>query len=709
MNLPCIESDHCFILLSFSYSGGICLGFQVPPIETQPILIPSACLFSSLSPVALSAFLSLSGLTVPEAQSAVIDTSVLDASNLLAKEPEFKRAAYDVIFLITELPHHGSLSLPDGPVNRKHPYFLQSDLTEGGLEYSHHGSGTLNDHFRFNAWLRHVAVNSLQPPRKGEELVVSGTFNVTVSDSNEMPPQLVSQGTVLQVLHNSPMMLSQEHLNAVDPDSSPDEITYEVLYGSSGGFVANVRNRRVPVTRFTQADINDGQLMFIANGTNSPGTLDLSISDGHNPPIFTSLEVMILPATTWATNQTPLEIAQEVNMASLSQDHLLGASGKGELHTFYRLIRDPQFGQVRVNQNPARDFSHKQLDNGEVTFTFTDFTSPKDEFQFIATSGGVNISGMVNVTVRALVKTQEDILWPRGTTVVLDTSILDASELANETKSIPVFKILRRPQDSHFVKVPRDKGDHPISIDAFNQHDLEMGLVALEIWDAEDSGRNLQQDSFQFELVAEGVPPAMASVTYTTEAFNASSTYGVTLLRVPDLQDNSHSPTTQSITPSSQTLTSWPQGSEAPGPMPSKPPALPTARAGHGVTTNASPTERGKLIRFIEANMFSVILPICLILLLLALILPLLFYLHKRNKTGKHNVQGTPPKYKNGTVGDQETFRKTDPNQAIPLMTVNTLEAKGPVSKGPGGQQDPELLQYCRTSNPALKNSQYWV
>uniref|UniRef100_A0ACB8E5K1 Uncharacterized protein n=2 Tax=Sphaerodactylus townsendi TaxID=933632 RepID=A0ACB8E5K1_9SAUR len=679
-----------------------------PSTTTDPYILRLSVSFEISCPRHTTQLWRNKGLVVPEAQSAVIDTSVLDASNLLAKEPESKRAAYDVIFLITELPQYGSLSLPDGPVNRRHPYFLQSNLKEGGLEYAHHGSGLLDDHFKFNAWLRGAAVESLQPPQKGEEVVISGTFNITVSDSNEMPPELITQGGVLQVLHNSPVVLSQEYLNVMDPDSSPGEIQYEVLSGSSNGFVVNVLNKQVPLTHFTQADINDGHLMFIANKTNSPRTLDLSISDGRNPPIFTSLEVMVLPATTWATNQTPLEIAQEVNMAPLSQGHLLGASERGDPNTFYRLIRDPQFGQVQVRQKPAGDFSQKQVDDKEVTFTFTDFTSPKDEFQFIATSGGVNISGTVNVTVKALVKSQEEILWPRGTTIVLNTDVLDASELANRTKSVPVFKILRAPRGSHFVKVFRDKGDHPTPIDAFDQRDLERGMVALEIWD-EDSRPGLQQDSFQFELVAEGVPPALASVTYSTEAFNSSTTYGATLLHAPDLQDGHHRPATQSTAPSSTTHASWLQGSEAPGHGSSKPPVRPTAWAGHGATTSASPAEKGTLLSFIEANMFSVILPICLILLLLALILPLLFYLHKRNKTGKHDVQGTPPKYKNGTVGDQETFRKTDPNQAIPLMTVNTLEAKGPVSKGPAGQQDPELLQYCRTSNPALKNSQYWV
>lgn len=101
--------------------------------------------------------------------------------------------------------------------------------------------------------------------------------------------------------------------------------------------------------------------------------------------------------------------------------------------------------------------------------------------------------------------------------------------------------------------------------------------------------------------------------------------------------------------------------------------------------------------------MFSVIIPVCLVLLLLALILPLFFYLRKRNKTGKHNVQVLAAKPRNGLASDTETFRKVEPGQAIPLTTV---PGQGPP---PGGHPDPELLLFCRTPNPALKNGQYWV
>uniref|UniRef100_A0A8D0HBK5 Chondroitin sulfate proteoglycan 4 n=1 Tax=Sphenodon punctatus TaxID=8508 RepID=A0A8D0HBK5_SPHPU len=625
------------------------------------------------------------GLRIPEAQSAVINNSVLDASNFLTKVPESKRASYDVVFLVTELPRHGVLSVTDGPVSDDHPYFRQSDLDAGELEYAHHGSGTLEDHFRFKAWLQPKAMKSTQPPQEGGGLVISEMVNITVRDSNEVPPKLAKQRQTLKVIQGSSVTLSQDHLNIVDPDSSPEEIKYTVLKDSFSGFLASTRDKQVSIRHFTQADVNAGHLMFIANGTRSPGPLDLRISDGHNPPIFTSLEIEILPETK-VISQTPLEVPQSLNVASLSRDHLLGASVQGDQNTLFRITRDPLFGQVRVNQKPARDFSQKQVDRGEVTFTFTELTSSQDEFHFISMSGGANISGIVNVIVKALVRMKQGILWPRGTTVLVDTSILDASELAKRTQSIPSFAIIQATQGSHFVKVSGDKENLPVAIDAFTQKDLEGGLIWLEVMEMKDNGSSLQNNSFLFELTAEGVPPALESLAYITEPYNSSAVYGTTLLTAPHLPDQ--------------------------GDIGVKPKIHPTAWPGHKATTSPSPVEGGTFLSFIEANMFSVIIPICLIILLLALILPLLFYLHKRNKTGKNNVQGTNFKAKNGTVADQETFRKTsDPNQAIPLMNVNTSEAKGsgPTGKGPGGQQDPELLQYCRTSNPTLKNNQYWV
>ncbi|XP_014799773.1 PREDICTED: chondroitin sulfate proteoglycan 4 [Calidris pugnax] len=637
------------------------------------------------------------GLQLSRAQRAEINTLVLDASNLLSQIPVPERATHDVVFLVTGLPAHGQLLVSGMSLEQSRPFFLQSDLATGRLAYAHGGDGISEDSFRFKAWLRPQTEQSIRPPQEG--VVISEAFNITVTSSSSKPPQVVKRQEVLRVPPGSVVTLSQEYLDVADPSGAPEKMVYSILQRPLAGHLANAHSPQEPINRFTQADVNAGHVVFVATGIHAPGSLALSLSDGHHPPTLTSLEIEVLPAVSTTASPVLLEVPQDVNRALVSQRHLLGTMQRGAGNVLYRITRDPRFGQVQVNRKPARAFSQKQLDRGEVTFTFTNLTSPEDSFQFLATSRAVNRTGVVNVTVRALVKAQPGSVWPRGTTALLDTSVLDASELANRTKSIPVFKIRRAPHGSRLVRASRDPGQSITPIETFSQSELEQGLVGLEMLDAGEADQPLQSDSFTFELAAAGVPPALASLGYSIEPYNASKAYGVTLLTAP----GAPSP------PVSQ-----PQGTAQSSPNASELGIPPTNWLGPGATTSPSPVEGGTFLSFIEANMFSIIIPICLIFLLLALILPLLFYLHKRNKTGKHHVQGTPSsKTKNGAVPDQETFRRTDPNQGIPLTTVNALESKGtgppPKGAGPGAPPDPELLQYCRTSNPPLKNNQYWV
>ncbi|KFQ26632.1 Chondroitin sulfate proteoglycan 4, partial [Mesitornis unicolor] len=632
------------------------------------------------------------GLQLARAQRAEISTSVLDASNLLSQIPVPGRAAHDVVFLVTELPAHGELLVAGAPLEQSQPFFLQSDLATGRLVYAHGGDGVSEDRFSFKAWLWPRVQQSIRLPQEG--VVISETFNITVASSSK-PPQVVRRQEVLRVSPGSMVTLSQEYLDVADPSRSPEAMVYSILQRPLTGHLANARNPRKPVHRFTQADVNAGHVVFVATGSHAQESLALSLFDGHHPPTLTSLEIEVLPAVSTTASPVLLEVPQDLNRASMSHDHLLGGAPLGSGNVLYRITRDPRFGQVQVNQKPARGFSQKQLDRGEVMFTFTDLTSPEDSFQFLAMSRAANRSRVVNVTVRALVKARPGSVWPRGTTALLDTSVLDASELANRTKSVPVFKIRSAPQGSRLVRISRDPGQPITPIETFSQRELEQGLVGLEVLDAEETDQPLQSDSFVFELAAAGVPPALASLGYSIEPYNASKAYSVTLLTAP-LAPSSPAP--------QDTAWSSPNASELGMP--------PTTWPSPGATT--SPVEGATFLSFIEANMFSIIIPICLIFLLLALILPLLFYLHKRNKTGKHHVQGTPSsKAKNGAVPDQETFRRMDPNQGIPLTTVNSLEGKGtgppPQGTGPGPPPDPELLQYCRTSNPPLKNNQYWV
>ncbi|XP_020031479.2 chondroitin sulfate proteoglycan 4 [Castor canadensis] len=611
------------------------------------------------------------GLWVPEGQRAKITVVTLDASNLLASVPAPQRPEHDVLFQITQFPTRGQLLVSEEPLHAGRPHFLQSELAAGQLVYAHGGGGTQQDGFRFRAHLQGPAGTSVAGPQTSE------AFIITVRDVNERPPR--PQASIpLRLTQGSRAPVSRAQLSVVDPDSAPEEIEYEVQRAPHSGFLILAGGSPGPVTHFTQADVDAGRLAFVANGSSVAGIFQLSMSDGASPPLPMSLAVDILPSAIEVQHRAPLEVPQALGRSSLSRQQLQVVSDREEPDAAYRLTQGPLYGQLLVRGQPASAFSQLQVDQGDVVFAFTNFSSSHDHFTVLALARGINASATVNVTVRALLHVWAGGPWPQGATLRLDSTVLDAGELANRTGSVPRFRLLAGPRHGRVVRVSRARTEPRSSqfVEQFTQQDLEDGKLGLELGRPEGRSPGPAGDSLTLELWARGVPPAVASLDFATEPYDAARPYGVALLSVPEAAR------TEAGKPDSSTPTGEP-GTAASSPVPT------VARSG--------------FLGFLEANMFSVIIPVCLVLLLLALILPLLFYLHKRNKTGKHDVQVLTAKPRNGLASDTETFRKVEPGQAIPLTAV---PGQGPPS---GGQPDPELLQFCRTPNPALRNGQYWV
>ncbi|KAM6202169.1 chondroitin sulfate proteoglycan 4 [Rhynchocyon petersi] len=638
-----------------------------PPAPDMAATLTVTVTFEAACPQRASRLWTNKGLWVPEGQRAEITVTSLDASNLLASVPAPQRPQYDVLFQVTQFPTRGQLWVSEEPIHARRPHFLQSELAAGQLVYAHGGGGSQQDSFRFRAHLQGPAGASVVGPQTSE------AFVITVRDTNEWPPQL--QASVpLRLTRGSRAPISRAQLSVVDPDSAPSEIEYKVQRAPHNGFLSLAGGRLGQVTHFTQADVDAGRLVFTANGSSVTGTFQLSMSDGASPPLPVSLHVDILPSTIEVPLQAPLEIPQASGRAPLSRQQLQVVSDREEPDATFHLTQSPKFGHLLVGGKNATTFSQLQVDRGQVVFAFTNFSSAHDHFTVLALARGANTSATVNVTVKALLHMWEGGPWPQGATLLLDPTILDAGKLANLTGSVPRFRLLAGPQHSRVVHVPQAQTDprDRRPVEHFTQKDLEDGKLGLEVGKLPGPAG----DSLTLELWAQGVPPAVASLDFATEPYSTARPYQVVLLNVPEATR------TEAGKPESSTPTS------TPGPAASS--AMPT-------------TARAGFLGFLEANMFSVIIPVCLILLLLALILPLLFYLRKRNKTGKHDVQILTAKPRNGLASDTETFRKVDPGQSIPLTTVPSQ------GHPPGSQPDPELLQFCRTPNPALKNGQYWV
>ncbi|XP_051548746.1 chondroitin sulfate proteoglycan 4-like [Myxocyprinus asiaticus] len=640
------------------------LALSSPPATELHYTLPVSVSYYAANRNVSSQLWKNKGASVVQGQSKVIDNSVLDGSNLLASLPEQKRAGQDIVYEMRQFPVHGRLKLRGSDLPRDVPYFLQDDVTRGDLEYYHDDSGESSDSFSFRVRLN-PSGHTLQA--QPGALVLEEIFLISIRQRDSNPPELANLDQLLEALQGSTTIISKNYLNTVDQDSTPDEVRFTISKGPSNGYLIYT-DTGDKIRQFSQEDVNVGRVAFVSDGSLSDGFIEFTVSDGKyqtNPYV---LHIGILAKSLILNKAPEIHVKQGDDETLITEDMLsTSTGGPVEEEVLYKITNVPKYAAVMVDRQPTSAFTQKQIKQGRVSVRFIKSTSPRDSVAFVARSQAANISSVLNITVKPLAKVAQNPLFPRGATILVDKRLLDASALANKTRSSPTFSMIQQPQGARFVKRGGPVDGQPVS--SFTQRDLDEGRVALEILNT-TGGQNIGgqvQDEARFLLKAHGVPPAECVLLFKTAPYDPSGVYGGTLLEVPPTvssSDNSHA---------GQPEPRWRGDGDTPS-----------------IGTTATPVVSRR------NTLWAILIPILVILLLMLAAALLAYYLVRRNKTGKHNVQTMAAKPKNGEVS-QETFRKTDPANNIPMSNMD--------SKG----ADPELIQHCRTTNPALKKKQYWV
>ncbi|XP_029289259.1 chondroitin sulfate proteoglycan 4 [Cottoperca gobio] len=624
------------------------------------------------------------GLDIVQGQRKTIDDSIIDASNLLSIIPEDKRGDVDVVFQIKRFPDHGRITLGGQDLPRNAPSFMQEDVAQGKLEYLHDDSGASFDSFSFRARLKSESDSIASP---AESVVLEEIFNIAIKRRGSDSPELVTIDMLLEVLQGSLTVLTQKHLNTQDEDSPPDEVHFKVTKAPSNGRLVDSLTMD-PISEFTQEMVNRGQVGFVSDGSLAEGFMEFIVSDGEHQTEPHTLHVGILARTLILDKAPEIKVKQGDDETLVSEEMLKATTGGPvEEDILYKITSVPKYAAVMVDRQPTSAFTQKQIKEGRVSVRFVKSTSPRDSVAFVARSRAANVSSVLNITVQPLANIAQDPLLPRGALVQLDRKLLDATPLANKTRTSPTFTVIQQPQGARFVRSGGPGAGQPV--DTFSQKELDEGRVAMEILNsASGSQGSVSQDEARFLLKAHGVPPAECVLSFQTGPYNASGVYPATLLRIPsevpskdsnDLPDVAGSPRSTPPSPRWKGNMDWPNG-DAP------------------TTISSGSSSEGKPHVSRQNNFWSILIPILVILLLLLLAAILAYYLIRKNKTGKHDVQTAASKPKNGEVATSaETFRKTDPANNIPMSSMDSKDA------------DPELLQHCRTTNPALKKNQYWV
>ncbi|XP_052599261.1 chondroitin sulfate proteoglycan 4-like isoform X1 [Peromyscus californicus insignis] len=341
----------------------------------------------------------------------------------------------DCEFILLEPPNHGYIESSSFP-RVKLMKFSRKQVEQGLIYYVHNGSEESLDSLTVLANSSELGKQSL--PR---------TLFVTVESVNDQIP-VITANKILQVWVNSVTEMTRDDLCAEDGDSSPQDLVYWVTPPSNG----HLALKSVPgrsVQNFTQAQIDEGQLVFVHSGAMSGG-FNFQVTDGLNfaprqifsitaRALIISLEVnrglSIFPSSTKALSSHALRAVTSDDKA-------------GNRTITFTVVSPPRLGRLlKMNSdNRTEDVSvftqrlvseglilyqHVDLENtgwaSEDSFTFTASSPPAalgpEDFR-ITISYEANESGRQS---RLLANTGASV--KEGGEVLIDQSKLDASNL----------------------------------------------------------------------------------------------------------------------------------------------------------------------------------------------------------------------------------------------------------------------------------------
>ncbi|CAL1614865.1 unnamed protein product [Knipowitschia caucasica] len=484
-----------------------------PPTSLESQIFKMDISYENTGPQHKTVLLANTGANVSEGESVVINKSSLDASNLLTKLPVPDRSAFEVWFQVTSLPQHGVITVGERNLTAEKPNFSQFIVNKYGITYQHDNSETNRDRFIFSAWLN-AKGQTAQRPGNGD--LIEEAFNITVLAVNDEPPVLKTKAPSLKVVQGDTVFLTPENLRVEDLDNPPEDIKFIVISKPNNGFLALEENLEKSVDSFTQAQINNGSVYFIHDGSSASGVFYFSVTDGHHKPIYKLFNVDVTEITISLVQNRELVLTQGQISVPLLPDNLFAKTNGKNVTIRYRITAPPQFGKLMKGDEEVTHFEQEHLQTGNLSYHQTSPSSGADCFVLtVYTSEADLTEQVVNISVKPLIDIDQGVRIPNGVAVKLTPSFLNASQLANITSSMPVFEIAKSPSTGKLIRM--DSKRKPIH--TFTHEELKQGKIGLEL-SANMTGIQELNDSFIFVLKADSVPPAKGEFQFTVVPFD---------------------------------------------------------------------------------------------------------------------------------------------------------------------------------------------
>ncbi|NWR73607.1 CSPG4 protein, partial [Centropus unirufus] len=691
-----------------------------------------------------SRLLANTGAIVQEGGRVLINKTNLDATNLLIKLPEVHRSMYEVWYQVLSLPKHGIIVAGERNITNEKPNFSQYILNRFGIVYVHDNSESLRDNFTFAVWLNLKS----QSATKSHSEALEEIFNITVVPVNDQVPELKTKKLHLKVLQGDVSVLGSEHLKVEDLDNAPAELKYTIVSNPNNGYLAMKSNVSVSIKEFTQADVDNGKVWFVQHGSSSSGVFYFSVTDGKHRPVYKLFTLEVTPITLVLVNLTNVSLQQGQTSVTITNVQLSALTNGKSTNIMYEITQPLKYGHLMIGNEQVTKFEQADLYLGRLSYHLTNLTVSEEVLEFMLSTAEGNLTGQVlNITVKPLVRVVPHMQISNQEAYTFRSSDLDASELANLTNSNPRFEVIVPPSHGRIVR-KRFRNDAVFEdIQAFTQTDIDSGVVLLDV-DTNMTGIDLLNDSFTFVLRADAVQPAVGCFQYAIMPYSpplvqgfttdVPSITGTTSLKIPATSKDKAADSSRNegptVAPQKTEPTMW-SGQNPWGNLHGKGPLLNLAMGTSGsartrTTTQDSVRSHGEQAGE-SSNPWYIVIPLVLVsvLLIVAVISVCILLMCQKKENTKSLIKSqasvvhsspegclersvavpsvtVTPLLKGAERNTASTCMAVRHEQLLPAMVHPTVERS---LQNSWLNLDPEMIQYCRKTNPTLKRNQYWV
>lgn len=330
--------------------------------------------------------------TLSEGSSVVIDTALLQVT-----DPD--SSSFQITYTVGASPTSGSL-LRLGTALTAGQTFTQFDIDNNRITYLHNGSEQPpTDAFTFTF-----------RDQTGLGPTNTQSFSLFITPVND-PPVLLTPLPQLTVIEGNSINLSQTLLNATDSDNPAQQITYNIIDTPTNGTLLRSGTQ---VNSFTQADINQQQISYVQNGSESTSdsfsfnVLDRDGASGGNGTV--NINVIAFNDPPGLSLNVPLTV-NEGGEASINSSLLLATDNDGPGPITYTIGALPANGALRVGNvtlSTGGTFTQSDISNGQLFYVSNGSEVLSDRFTFTGSDGattGLGAPGTLGLTTFNIVVT----------------------------------------------------------------------------------------------------------------------------------------------------------------------------------------------------------------------------------------------------------------------------------------------------------------